>query len=90
MQTFIREKLEINANTTSQMVLDINLKRRYFLLQNKGNLPVYVAFDDNQTSDQGIKVAAGGNWEPSKAPTNRIYLKTASGTSQVVVIYGQE
>jgi hypothetical protein len=90
VQTYIRQKLELTATDTTQKFLDTDLKRRYILIQNKGTRAVYIAFEEGQVGTEGIKIPAGGNWEPSKAPTNYLFVKTENNVADIVVIYGWE
>jgi uncharacterized membrane protein len=70
---------------TGTQVLPYNKYRSYLLVQNKGDVDVYLKFDTTHTATEGIKISAGGNYEPYKVPFNSIHMITASGTSSITV-----
>lgn len=80
--------LAVTATTTSAKALDINNKRKYLLIQNKGAVTVYVSVA-TQPASQGIQLAAGGSYEPNEAPINEIWVKAASSTADLVIIQGE-
>ena len=70
---------------TGTQVLPYNRYRSYLLIQNKGASDVYLKFDTTHTATEGIKITAGGNYEPYKVPFNSLHMVTASGTSSITV-----
>ena len=48
---------------TSQRVLPANPRRTYLIVQNKGADFIYVNFSQAATTDNGLRIIAGGNYE---------------------------
>lgn len=84
----IENQLEGTATVTSTLIVPYNSFRKYLLIQNKGAVDIYAKFKTAQTGVEGIKIVAGGNYEPYLAPKDKLYLETASGTSAYVVVEG--
>lgn len=75
-------------STTSTKIIESNAIRKYLLIQNKGSNAVYVKFGGANSGLDGIKIEAGGSYEPSKCPTSSIYVETESGSSTVDIMEG--
>lgn len=75
------------ADTVAQQILIMRPNRKYLLIQNNGVNPIYINFDSAPTAAIGVKIPAGGNYEPSKVPTNSVFV-IASGSTPVTVIEG--
>ena len=86
LKVFVQK--EYSAGTTSALALAENQSRKYLLIQNKGSQDVYLKFVGASSSTEGVKIIAGGNYEPILVPINAIYLKSASGTQTVTIIEG--
>lgn len=59
-------------------LLPTNPRRAYLYIQNNSTAPMYVAYDTNANPLTSIVIGAGGYYEPRVAPTNAIYLASAS------------
>lgn len=80
----------VTATTTSTQVMAANQNRIYLLIQNKGAVGVIVkAGATIQTAHEGVLIPSGGNYEPEVAPTNAIWIESASSTSAVTIVQGQ-
>lgn len=77
------------ATVTSTLALANDPFRKYFLLQNTGAQSIIVKFGAVQSGTEGIVVVAGGAYEPIMAPTNAVYLRSASSTSTYTIQYGR-
>jgi len=66
------------GDNSSQPVLNSNDKRVYLLVQNNGTSDVFINFA-NKATQGNIKIIAGGNYEPSVAPIDSIYLVSETG-----------
>lgn len=73
----------------SAKVLNQNNLRNYLLIQNLGATNIIAKFGSAiSSSNEGVVIVAGGNYEPIVAPGNSLYLKAASGSPTYVVIEG--
>lgn len=77
---------DVTATTTSTKFLEINPIRNYLLIQNNGSTDVYIKMSSAHSGTEGIKLVAGGAWEPILPPRNSIYIKAASGTDAVTIL----
>lgn len=50
---------------------------------------LYVKADAIPSTTEGITIPGLGNWEPYVVPRNAVYAKTATGTCDVSVTYGE-
>ena len=78
------------ANTEGQL-LAANSVRNYLLIQNKdASGDVYVTFGAAPaTTAAGVKIAAGGFYEPSVVPTDQIRaIGSIASNANVVVVEG--
>jgi hypothetical protein len=80
---------EVGATTISYNVLSKNANRRCLYIQNKGALPVFVKFDSDQSTNQGVLIGSSVIWQPVIAPMNKLYIRSSSGTQAVVVGEGE-
>jgi len=48
--------------------------RRYFVIQNNSAGNIYINFDQDASSVQGIKIVPGGSYEPLRVPKNSVYV----------------
>lgn len=85
----IKNQGEITATTSVQQVIPANMRRKYFMLQNKGNRTVYLKFEISPTGTQGIEIAPGGNYESIDMPIGPAYIKTQNGSSACFYMEGQ-
>ncbi len=73
----------------STKILNQNNLRTYLIIQNIGATAIIVKFGSTITSsNEGIQIPAGGNYEPVEAPANSMYLKALSGSPAFIVIEG--
>lgn len=87
--TVLRPLVSFSATTTSTLALAKDNARKYLLIQNTGANDILVKFDSAHSASEGIKIIAGGNYEPLIAPTSAIYIKTSSSTSTVSIVHGR-
>lgn len=80
----------VTATTTTTKVLEGTIKRNYLMIVNNGTVAVYAKVGSAQSGNEGILIPAGGNWEPSLAPSDAIYIKSASSTSSVTLLTGKD
>lgn len=88
--TNITQMVSVNATTTSTKVLNADVGRNYLIIQNNGSASVIVKFGSVQSGSEGIVIIAGGNYEPVKAITNSVYVKSASGSQALTILVGKE
>ncbi len=86
---YMKQQLVVTVTTGSTKEMDENLLRKYLLIQNNGTTNVIVKLASTQSGSEGVVIVPGGNWEPSKAPTSALYMKSASSTDSVLIIEGQ-
>lgn len=86
---YIKSQGEATATTTSQQLFGVNQRRKYILVQNKGNRSVYIKFETPPTGTEGIEIPPGGNFENTDLPISPLYYKTNSGTSAIFYKEGQ-
>lgn len=79
----------LTATVTSAQILGTNNNRKYLLIQNTGAQSIILKFDTVQSASEGIVISAGGNYEPISAPTDPLFIRSASGTSTYTLIEGQ-
>ena len=79
----------VSVTSTSALVFPPNGKRNYLILSNTGSAAVIIKFGSVQSANEGLTIPAGGNYEPNKAAANAIYAKTATGSSTLVIVEGQ-
>lgn len=84
----IQRQDEVSITNTSTQILDINLKRSYLLIQNKGSANVYIKFNTAHSGIEGVKIIPGGNWESEIPPTSLAFAKAESGTNLLTIIEG--
>lgn len=87
--TAMQALVTFTATTTSAQAMPAAIDRKYLLVQNKGAVSVYLKFDSAHSANEGVVIVAGGNYEVLKAPTNAIYIKSASSTSEVAIYEGK-
>lgn len=85
----IRTQGELTATTTVQQVVPANPRRKYLLIQNKGNKTIYLKFEVSPSGTQGIEIPPGGNYESIDMPISPAYVKTNSGSSSGFFMEGQ-
>lgn len=78
----------VTATTASTQVLNSDLTRNYLLIVNTGAVSVIVKFVSVQSASEGITIPAGGNYEPAKAITDAMWIKSASSTASVTLLTG--
>ena len=86
--TVITSHATVEVTSTSAIVADVNADRNYLLIQNIGSEAVFCKAGGAQTGTEGIKIVAGGNWEPFVVPRQVIYGNVATDPSNVSVIQG--
>lgn len=80
----------ITATETSVKVCESNPYRNYLIIQNRGKVSVVVKFGAiGHTSDEGIEIYPGGNYEPFLPPNGPIWIKSIGGSSRVEMYTGQ-
>lgn len=78
------------ATGTSTKVLNQNGLRTYLIIiNNSSTVTMYVKFGSAQTGTEGVAIPPLGNYEPIKAPSNSVYIDTASSTAAYTMIEGQ-
>ncbi len=76
--------------TNGAAAMAANSLRAYLLIQNLGPGIAYVKFGSAQTGGtDGIAIPSGGNYEPLAPSAQAIYLRTATGTTGLVLMQGQ-
>jgi hypothetical protein len=78
----------VTATTTSTLAMAKNNMRGYLIIVNTGSVTVYAKFGSAHSATEGIPIPAGGSYEPIQAPVNSVYLVTASSTSAVTLLQG--
>ena len=81
--------VEGTATDTSTKVMDQNTLRSYLIILNTGGTDIYVKFGSAQSATEGIKIPSGWNYEPEVAPSNSVWVVTASSTSTYTIMQGQ-
>lgn len=81
-------QIKVSQTTVSTKVLNADNYRKYLLVINRGSSDVYLKIGSEHSSDEGVIISAGGNYEPSSVPVGSIYLKSASGTNTVNIVDG--
>ncbi len=83
--------VQTTATVTSTKVMAANGKRIYLLIVNTGAVAIVVKPSSTiqSSATDGITIPAGGNYEPIQAPTNDIWIRTASSTASITVVQGQ-
>lgn len=76
------------AQLKSKQAVIGNSLRNYLLIQNNSASTIYVAFGNTATVFNGVKITAGGYYEPYKTPTNSINIIAAVADSNVVIVEG--
>lgn len=72
------------ANT---LFSDANPARAYLLVQNNGSVNIQIGF--LKSSNPGIIIPPGGNYEPIKTPVDAIYLVSGTASQSVLIVEGQ-
>lgn len=78
-----------SVTTTSALLVPADPYRNYLLIQNNGSDIIIVKAVSAQSGSEGIKIPAGGSYEPIKGIIDAIYAKSASGTQSVTVVSGR-
>lgn len=86
-QTAVQGLVQYSATSAGGLALASDNARKYLLVQNRGAGSVYLKFDSAPSTNEGIEISAGGNYEPYMVPFNAVYLKSASASSQAITIY---
>lgn len=86
---YIKNQGDITATTTPTQFVAANMRRKYLLVQNKGNRTVYLKFETAPSAAQGIEIPPGGNYESIDVPISPGYIKTNSASSAVFYMEGQ-
>ena len=75
------------ADIKSKKALTLNLNRAYLLIQNQSAGVIYINFGVNANANGGgIKVEAGGFFEPFKAPLDSVYILGSADDLQVSIM----
>ncbi len=77
------------ATVTSTQVMAKNSLRTYLIILNTGSNSMYVKFGSAQSGTEGILIPAGWNYEPDLAPSNSVWVVTASSTTSYTIMQGQ-
>jgi len=65
-------------------------QRSYFLIQNNhATATMYVGFGYIPTSVTGLKILAGGYYEPIQVPTNEVYIISDTAGANGVALYAK-
>lgn len=80
--------VSFSSTTASTLALASNSMRTYLLIQNTGSTSIIVKFGSVQSASEGVTIPAGWNYEPNLAPTNSVWIKSASGTNAVTIQQG--
>lgn len=78
-----------SVTSTSTLALAPNGKRNYLIIINTGAVAAIVKFGSVQSANEGISIPPGGNYEPWQAAANVMYAKTASGSTTLTIVQGQ-
>ena len=80
----------VTVTNSSTQELAANPLRSYLIMvNNSATVPVYVRFGHVQSGTEGVTIPPGGNYEPFEAPSNSVFMVTASSTASVTIIQGQ-
>jgi hypothetical protein len=81
---------QIEAGVTGSSTLELagNSNRVYLLIQNKGSDFILCKFGSVHSGTEGVRILAGGNYEPYMPPTSGVYCKSNSGTQASTFIEG--
>ena len=76
-----------SVTATSGPILSANASRTWFMIQNVGTIPVYVALGAAATAANGFLLAAGGSFTGTADLnfTGAVHAITASGTNTVKI-----
>lgn len=85
----VDQQLQLTASTVSTKILEGKAARNYLLIVNNGANPVYIKLANPQTSNEGLIIPSGGNWEPALPPSDALFVKTAFGTTALTIITGK-
>lgn len=66
----------------TQLIASPLASRKKLLIQNLGNRAIFI-IESGQTIADGIRIAAGGNWEVEAGPAIDLYAITATGSADV-------
>jgi hypothetical protein len=66
----------------TQLIAAPLANRKKLLIQNLSNKPVYI-IESGQTAADGVRIAAGGNWELEAGPAIDLYAIVDAGTADV-------
>lgn len=86
--TVINQQLSVSVTGTSTKLLNANVNRKYLIIINSGTDAIYIKAASAHSGTEGVKIPAGGNWEPFVPPIDSLYFKSASGTQAVSIIEG--
>lgn len=87
-QFTLNQQVAVSVTGTAALVLSQSMRRGYLMVQNNGSQTVYVKLGSTISGSEGIVLIAGASYEFTTAPTDSVYMKSASGTQSVVVIEG--
>lgn len=76
--------------TSGVQVAPARVKRNYLIIQNHSNGSVWVKFASNFSSETGIEIPKGGNYEPFEAPTDSIWMKSDGSPHAVTILEGEK
>lgn len=78
----------VTVTSTSTLEFPANAKRAYMIISNTGSQNAIIKFGSVQSASEGLIIPPTGNYEPLQAPSNKLYAKTASSTTTLVIIEG--
>lgn len=73
----------------STLMLPANGARHCLLIVNKGAQTVYVTKASGGGATEGVPIPALGNWEPFVPFIDPVYVRSSSGSQNVLVAEGQ-
>lgn len=86
--TGLINQISTSATITSTQILPDNPIRKYLIIENLGSTTIIAKFGSIQSGSEGIQIPAGGNYEPYSAPTESLWIKSASSTDSMMVLEG--
>lgn len=85
--TAIYSMATVTVGTVNTLFSKPNPARAYLLIQNNGSANIQVGFA--KSTNPGIIVPPGGNYEPTKTPIDGVWLSSGSASQSVLVVEGQ-
>lgn len=77
------------ATVSGGQIVAADQLRTYILIQNLGNQTVLASFGSPVSGSVGVNIPAGTSYEPIKGFVDAVYVKSVSGSQNVLVLQGR-